>query len=81
MDYAENAFDVPVVAYAGADDPQLQAARNIEEKLKPLDIPMTLLVAPGLKHQFPAEWQKKAEKEYEKYTRQRGRNIDRTSIS
>jgi predicted esterase len=68
VDYAENALDVPVVAYDGADDPQLQAARNIEEKLKPLGIPMTLLVAPGLKHQFPPEWQKKAEAEYEKYT-------------
>ena len=68
VDYAENAFDVPVVAYAGADDPQLQAAKNIEEKLKGLNIPMTLLVAPDLKHQFPAEWQKKAEAEYAKFT-------------
>jgi predicted esterase len=68
VDYAENAADVPVVAYDGADDPQLQAARNIEEKLKPLGIPMTLLTAPGLKHQFPPEWQKKAEAEYQKYT-------------
>jgi len=67
VDYAENAFDVPVVAYGGADDPQLQAARNIQEKLKPLDIPMTLLIGPGLKHQFPAEWQKKAEEEYAKH--------------
>ncbi len=67
VDYAENAFDVPVVAYAGADDPQLQAAKNIEDRLKKLDLPMTLLVAPGLAHQFPAEWQKKAEAEYEKF--------------
>jgi predicted esterase len=68
VDYAENAADVPVVAYAGADDPQLQAARTIEEHLKGTDIPMTLLVAPGLKHEFPAEWRKKAEAEYQKYT-------------
>jgi hypothetical protein len=68
VDYAENAFDVPVVAYAGANDPQLQAARNIQERLKGLGIPMTLLVAPGLAHQFPAEWQKKAEAEYDKFT-------------
>ena len=68
VDYAENAFDVPVVAYDGADDAQLAAARNVEEKLKPLGIPMTLLVAPGLKHEFPEEWRKKAEVEYEKYT-------------
>jgi dienelactone hydrolase len=64
VDYAENAFNVPVVAYAGADDAQLQAARNIEARLKPLGIPMTLLIAPGLGHQFPPEWQQKAEAAY-----------------
>jgi hypothetical protein len=67
VDYAANAFHVPVVAYGGSDDPQLQAARNIEERLKPLKIPMTLLVAPGLGHQFPAEWRKRAEDEYLKH--------------
>jgi predicted esterase len=69
-DYAENAADVPVVAYAGADDPQLRAARTVEDRLKPLGISMTLLVAPGLGHQFPPEWQKKAEAEYAKYVAQ-----------
>ena len=73
VDYAENAFDVPVVAYAGADDKQLAAAKNVQEKLKPLGIPMTLLVAPGLKHEFPPEWQKKAEEEYAKFAT-KGRN-------
>jgi predicted esterase len=68
VDYAENAFDVPVVAYAGENDPQLEAAKNIEAKLKPLGIPMTLLVAPGLKHEMPAEWRAKAEEQYQKYT-------------
>jgi predicted esterase len=67
VDYAENAFDVPVVAYGGDQDPQLQAARNIEERLRPLKIPMTLLVAPGLAHRFPPEWQKKAEAEYARF--------------
>src|SRR5205085_1044400 len=36
-------------------------------RLKSQNIPMTLLVAPGLKHAFPPEWQKKAEAEYAKY--------------
>jgi predicted esterase len=67
VDYAANAADVPVVAYAGADDPQLQAARNIEAKLKERNIPMALLVAPGLGHQFPPQWQKKAEAEYARH--------------
>jgi dienelactone hydrolase len=65
VDYAENAFNVPVVAYGGDQDPQLQAARNIEARLKPLRIPMKLLVAPGLAHKFPPEWQKKAEEAYQ----------------
>jgi predicted esterase len=66
-DYAENAADVPVVAYAGENDPQLQTARNVQERLRPLDIPMTLLVAPGLGHTFPPEWQAKVEEELAKY--------------
>ncbi len=67
VDYAENAFNVPIVAYAGDQDAQLQAARNIEAILKPKMIPMTLLVAPGLMHRFPPEWQRKAEAEYVKF--------------
>src|SRR5262249_19787812 len=67
VDYAENAFDVPVVAYAGTEDKQLAAARNVQAKLKPLGIPMTLLEAPGLGHKFPPEWQKKAEEQYAKH--------------
>jgi predicted esterase len=67
IDYAMNAFDVPVVAYSGAKDPQKKAADNIENRLKPLGLSMTHLVAPGLEHQFPAEWQKKAEQVYAKY--------------
>jgi predicted esterase len=67
VDYADNVFDVPVVAYAGDQDPQMQAALNIQKRLAASDIPMTLLTAPGLKHEFPAEWQAKAEAEYVKY--------------
>jgi pimeloyl-ACP methyl ester carboxylesterase len=67
LDYAENAADVPVVAYAGEKDAQLRAAQSIQEKLKPLGIPMTLLVAPGLGHQFPPEWQEKVEQELARY--------------
>jgi pimeloyl-ACP methyl ester carboxylesterase len=67
VDYAENVFDVPVVAYAGEKDPQLQAARNIEERIKGLRLPMELLVAPGLEHKFPPEWRARAEKAYAKY--------------
>jgi len=67
VDYAENAFNVPIVAYSGADDPQKLAADNMEARLKQLGIPMTHLVAPGLGHKFPTEWRKKAEALYAKY--------------
>ncbi|MCA1686444.1 MAG: esterase family protein, partial [Planctomycetia bacterium] len=36
VDYALNAFDVPVVGYGGEDDPQLQASAHIVEALKAL---------------------------------------------
>jgi predicted esterase len=66
VDYAENVFDVPVVAYAGSKDPQLQAAKNVEAALQSskLKFPFQILIAPDLEHKFPAEWQKKAEEAY-----------------
>lgn len=67
VDYAENAFNVPLVAFSGDQDPQMQAAVNIENKLKKLGIPMTHLIAPDLGHQFPPAWQKKAEEHYAKH--------------
>jgi hypothetical protein len=62
-DYAANAFDVPVVAYAGADDPQIQAARTVQARLKPLGRDIKLLVAPSVKHALPAEWERKLDAE------------------
>jgi hypothetical protein len=69
VDYAENAFNVPVVAYSGERDPQKAAADNIEARLKAFKEPVrfTHLVAPGLEHRMPPEWQAKAEAEYEKH--------------
>src|SRR5262249_27549220 len=66
VEYAENVFDVPVVAYAGSEDKQLQAARNVEARLKgtPFAGRLQILVAPGLEHKFPPEWEKKAEEAY-----------------
>src|SRR5206468_870500 len=66
VDYAENVANVPVVAYGGSKDPQLQAARNIEARLKGTNLAskLQILVAPDLAHKFPPEWQKKAEEAY-----------------
>lgn len=68
VDYAENAFNVPVVAYSGEKDAQKAAADNIERALKGFPEPLrfTHLIAPGLEHRMPPEWQAKAEAEYKK---------------
>jgi hypothetical protein len=57
-DYAENVFNVPVVAYSGERDGQIAAARNVEARLKdhPYVKPFTHLIAPGLEHKQPPEW-------------------------
>jgi hypothetical protein len=67
--YAENAFNVPIVAYSGEIDKQRQAAENIQAELKRLGMSdrMTHLIGPGLEHKFPPEWQKAAEVELKKY--------------
>src|SRR6266545_169297 len=72
VDYAENVANVPVVAYGGAKDPQLQAARNIEARLKGSNLAgrLQILVAPDLAHKFPPEWQKKAEDAYAQHIAQ-----------
>ncbi len=72
VDYAENAFDVPVVAYSGEKDKQKAAADAIEARLKELGLSMTHIIAPGLGHQQPPEWRKKVDAELAKYV-QKGR--------
>lgn len=66
VDYAENAFNIPVVAYSGEKDAQKAAADNIENALKGFKerLRFTHLVAPGLEHKMPPEWQAKADAEY-----------------
>ena len=70
VDYAENAFNVPIVAYSGEIDPQKAAADNIENALKAIpNFPknMTHIVAPGLEHKQPPEWLAKCDDEYRKH--------------
>lgn len=67
--YAENAFNIPVVAYSGELDKQRQAAVIIEEELNKVKLSsrMTHLIGTGLEHKFPPEWQKKVADELNKY--------------
>jgi len=77
VDYAENAFNVPIVAYSGEKDAQKKAADNIEKLLKDFkeQVKFTHIVAPGLEHQMPKEWQDKAEIQYRKFA-DNGRDPD-----
>jgi dienelactone hydrolase len=67
VDYAENAFNVPIVAYSGAKDKQKAAADNIERLLEKHKLSMTHLIAPGVEHQFPPAWQAKADAHWSKH--------------
>lgn len=69
VDYAENCFNIPVVAYSGEKDKQKLAADLIEAKLKDFKEPhsFTHVIAPGLEHSQPADWQAKLEVEYQKH--------------
>ncbi len=40
VDYALNAFDVPIIGYGGDKDPQAQASKNILDALVALGVPM-----------------------------------------
>ncbi len=40
VDYALNAFEVPIVGYGGENDPQIRASENIEGALVALGVPM-----------------------------------------
>ncbi len=67
VNYAENAFNVPVIAYSGEKDPQKAAADNIENALKQFKEPLNFqhLIAPGLEHKQPPEWLAKIEGEFD----------------
>ncbi len=77
LGYAENAFNVPVIAYSGEKDGQKKAADNIENALKSFKEPHTFkhIIAPGLEHAQPKEWQAKLEEEYKKFA-DKGRTRD-----
>ncbi len=68
VNYAENALQVPVIAYSGEIDGQKAAADNIENALKKWSerTPFQHFVAPGLAHKQPPEWLKKIDLEFEK---------------
>ncbi|MCX7701958.1 MAG: S9 family peptidase [Gemmataceae bacterium] len=61
--YAANAWNVPIVAYAGEQDPQAQSVRRMQERIGSSRERLKVFLAPGVGHQFPPEWQSKVEAE------------------
>ena len=58
IDYALNAFNVPVCTYGGENDPQLLAGASMTEAAKLLNVPIRLIVGPKMGHAFDPESQK-----------------------
>lgn len=52
VDYALNAFNVPVCTYGGELDPQLAAGKNMVEAAEKLGVQIKLLIGPGTEHKF-----------------------------
>lgn len=52
IDYAMNAADVPVCTYGGELDKQLVASTSMVDAAKKLEIPIKLIVGPGMGHKF-----------------------------
>jgi hypothetical protein len=58
VNYAMNAFNVPVCTYGGENDPQLLASTSMAEAAEVLDVPIKVIVGPRMGHAFDPESQK-----------------------
>ena len=52
IDYAMNAFNVPVCTYGGEKDAQLLAGQSMTDAAKELGIDVKLIIGPGMGHKF-----------------------------
>jgi hypothetical protein len=52
VDYAGNAYDVPIVGYGGELDKQLLAAKTMTELGQTAGAPIPLLIGPGVEHKW-----------------------------
>ena len=52
IDYAMNLANVPLVTYGGELDPQLAASTRMVEVAEQLEVPVKLIVGPGVEHKF-----------------------------
>jgi len=52
IDYALNAYNVPICTYGGEKDSQLVASTSVVEKAESLNVPIKLLIGEGMGHKF-----------------------------
>ena len=57
-DYAQNIFNLPTVAYSGADDKQKQAADVMAREMKKLGLELTHIIGPKTGHSYEKEAKK-----------------------
>ena len=67
IDYVQNAANVPVCTYGGEQDAQLVASTSMKEAADRLQVPMKLLIGPGVGHKFHPD----SFKEYMAFLRER----------
>ncbi len=58
INYAMNAFNVPVCTYGGENDPQLLASTSMVEAAELVDVPIKMIIGPKMGHAFDPESQK-----------------------
>lgn len=51
-DYALNLYNLPIIAYSGEEDKQIQAAQIMEESMKLYGIELAHIIGPGMGHKY-----------------------------
>lgn len=66
-DVAANLFNVPLIAYSGANDPQMQATQIMKEAMFAEDLDLERLVGPNTAHKYEPETKKELQRRLEAY--------------
>ena len=69
IDYAQNLFNTPFIAYGGELDPQLQASLNMKEAAEKEGLPFNLIVGPKTEHRYHPDSLKEIMRQLETHTR------------
>ncbi len=79
-DYVRNLFNLPVIAYSGENDKQIQAARMMEEAFAVEGKKLRHLIGPGVEHKYHPETLAELLKELDRHC-ERGLDTDPRTVS